>query len=91
MSRIKLDRPDDSSGVAPESDSELICLWYLLCEHLEAQSSKYGLYIGFDECREERTRTLCRAFGFYKKEKTPGLLDFSISEAERFVNIRYQA
>lgn len=39
MSRIKLDRPDDSTGVAPESDSnEFICLYYLLCENFEGRA-----------------------------------------------------
>ena len=55
MSRIKLDRPDDSTG-APESDSnEFICLYCLLCEHVELQGISYGLYIEFDECSEERS------------------------------------
>ena len=63
---------------------------YLLCEHLEAQSSKYRLYIGFDECREERNATLFRGIWLLTEKKKPGLLDFTVSEAERFVNIRYQ-
>ena len=58
--------------------------------HLEAQSSKNKLYIGFDECREENQDSLSRIW-FLQERKTPGLLDFSVSEAERFVNIRYQA
>jgi len=65
MSRIKLDRPDDSSGVAPDSDSnEFICLYHLLRSTLRSglygMRASYGLYIELEEHRERNQQLSSR-------------------------------